>query len=183
MELEKEKQELFSKINQCQFGDMSHDLSRYESNNNTSAFIMEQLIKEKHELERKYDEVFSSYNTILEHNKMLVRKIDVMEKEKEDHQRKTSASRENSFIECTIRTRSSVNHNQTEQSVGRIRKNADKVVTNASFTSSVDEDKFARSNLRLSEIYPPSTNNSILKPKQNIMNLDDLKNVYKPKSI
>jgi hypothetical protein len=175
VELEREKQELFAKINQCQFGDMS-TISGCESNNhNASAYIMEQLIKEKHDLERKYDDLFSSYNTILEHNKILVRKLDAVEKEKEEIQRKGSVSQDNSFVESSIRHRSSTR--QTEQSVGRIRKNTDKVtVTNTSFTSA-DEDKLIKSNLRLSEIYPPSHNNSILKPKQNCMNLDDLKNV------
>lgn len=175
VELEKEKQELFAKINQCQMGDISH-ISGYESQN-ASNYIVEQLIKEKHDLEKKYDDLFSSYSSILDHNRLLVKKLEKIENEREELPRKGSLSRDNSFAESAIRNQSS--HN--DQSVGRIRKNKDKIplggMTNTSFASSTDEERLIKSQLRLSEIYPPSNNNSILKPKQNIMNLDDLKNV------
>lgn len=42
-------------------------------------------MKEKHDVERRYDDLFSSYATLLEHNNTLVKKIEALESERDTY--------------------------------------------------------------------------------------------------
>ena len=96
VELEKEKHELLLKMSQFTFKSVDPQpltRSSYKrtqedeslhfhavQNASSSTFLLDQIIKEKNELEKKYKGLFTSYSVLLDHNKALSEKIEHPEK-------------------------------------------------------------------------------------------------------
>lgn len=78
IELEKEKQEILSKMSQLKFNNFdSQTTTKGESSIiNGADIILEQVIKDKNELEKRYNDLFTSYTMLLQHNKALTDRLE-----------------------------------------------------------------------------------------------------------
>lgn len=75
---EKENAELLGRINQV----LSLNETSNQANENMSSIMFEQVLREKHDLETRYHELFNSYLSMLDHNKNLAGKLDERAKSK-----------------------------------------------------------------------------------------------------
>ena len=151
-----------------------------------SNFIIEQLIKDKNEIERKYDEIFSLYSSLLDHNKVLMTRFNQFIREKD---MSSSLGRANDNLnpsnkkEKKRRNFSKYRQHETDKesllahsrtNFGRIRKkNKERNISESIISHSYDEDKLKKSQMASIDI----SNFTIIKTKNHQMNIDELKSV------
>jgi hypothetical protein len=200
-ELERDKQDLLSKISQANFlqeNTFSTILSPSSQTGggaiaNASNYVIEQIMKEKNEAEKKYNELMSSYECLLEHNKSLVHRFEKLMKDKDqqeahssaishkERERPRSAKKELSVPRRQHDYSSYDNHDLRSSlgaegpGVGKIRRNKELQLRSASInSSSIEDDKPAsRSLMKPSDLSHYTS--TILKPKNHFMDVDELK--------
>lgn len=197
LELEREKKDLAYQL-QMAMKMKEQNLSTIYSPTNSqlrdaSNFIVDQILKDKIALERKYDELFSSYNDLLQHNKVLASQcsknsvrfdLPMAKRQSEEKKSKTSpysslnkASPSKELYETAdggkkyeeVYLERKYGRESSEKKAKR-KRNADSV--NASVNISVEEGRAKFSDSRL-----PDASYSILKPKHNQITMDDLQTV------
>ena len=157
-----------------------------------SNFIIEQLLKEKNEAERKYNDLFSLYNSLLDHNKILMGRFDQLKERDvgsrwgraEDNFNLSSGKKDfkkyrqpevDQELKQSLLTDSGTS--ATAATVGRIKKNnREKTKSESGMNYSYEEDKFSKS-LAKSTDQSNLVASILLKPKNHEIYIDDLKNV------
>ena len=153
-----------------------------------SNFIIEQLIKDKNEIERKYNDIFSLYSSLLDHNKVLMTRFDQLMREKDmssslgiadDNLNPSSNKKErkrrnfSKYRQHETDKESLLAHSGTN--LGRIKKKTKKRnISESTISHSYDEDKLKKSQMASIDI----PNFTIIESKNQQMNIDDLRSVF-----
>jgi hypothetical protein len=185
-QLERERNDLQSKLNLALFA--SGEKMAPRNANETSAtsivtqVMFDTLLKEKHEVEARYHELFASYTDLLDHNRNLTRKLEfselanVVSVELSKESKRPDESKKSDLISPQRSPdkglRKSPNKKLSEVAPGKIIKNKE---NNKKGLVSPDG-TMIRSQLRTSEIYGPRTIESSIKkrPQASKMDVQDL---------
>jgi len=147
----------------------SRNSFRKESLNTSSAPIVDELLKEKHEIETRYHDLFTSYSHLLEHNRNLARKLEQYENDSKEMSRMSRKTHLESNKKLPKRI---------DSSTGRIVKNKENKPSKANYSAQSDDEKLINEHLRKSELYDPITMESNLKPKMSNEDLETGKVSY-----